>query len=132
MPRKTRTNSRSLSPQCDAGDAGDAGNSGNSGNSDHTGHTVASAPPAHSLAHSRYARTCSAASPALAAELAEACRTGWDRAAMAAFLASQTGSPESALRQLRLRVLLTIMERDLAGTAELQDRKSTRLNSSHT
>jgi len=75
------------------------------------------------LEYSRYARQLVAARPELREELERAGEGGWTREAMQAFLFKRKVADEAALhsslRQLRQRVLLRTMARDLAERAEL-------------
>ncbi|HET7199221.1 MAG TPA: bifunctional [glutamate--ammonia ligase]-adenylyl-L-tyrosine phosphorylase/[glutamate--ammonia-ligase] adenylyltransferase [Burkholderiales bacterium] len=77
------------------------------------------------LEYSRYARQIVAASPALREELERAGEGGWGRDAMQAFLRERAPADEAALhsslRQLRRRVLLRTMARDLSGDAGLDE-----------
>jgi glutamate-ammonia-ligase adenylyltransferase len=95
-----------------------AGQSGKSGKSSAT----SGLPTA--LDFSRYARQLIAARPELAEELGDAAATAWTPAAMRAFLDAQSQQGrrmESALRDLRARVMLRTMQRDLAGVAPLAE-----------
>src|SRR5262249_45231331 len=73
--------------------------------------------PVSPLDYSRYARELVASSPELAEEIERAEETGWSREAMEAFLryGGHEGEPNARLRQLRQRVMLRTMARDLAG-----------------
>src|SRR6266849_235162 len=77
------------------------------------------------LEYSRYARQLVAARPELREELERAGEGGWTRDAMQAFLRKWEVADEAALhsslRQLRQRVLLRTMARDLSGTADLDE-----------
>src|SRR5215813_11866964 len=75
------------------------------------------------LDYSRYARHLVAARPELAEEIDRAEETGWSRDAMEAFLryGPDHGEPHARLRQLRQRVMLRTMARDLAGIADLSE-----------
>ena len=75
-----------------------------------------------SAGFSAYARARLAASPGLTAQIAHAAGAPFGRAAMAARLAGANGDTlNRAMRELRRDVLLTVMERDLAGTASLAE-----------
>src|SRR6185437_12824470 len=77
------------------------------------------------LEYSRYARQLVAAGPELREELARAREGGWRRDAMQAFLRERAPADEpalhSSLRQLRRRVLLRTMARDLSEDAGLEE-----------
>src|SRR5262247_2931887 len=77
----------------------------------------------NALDYSRYARQLVEARPELREELGLADEGGWTREAMQAFLRERPAADEaalhSALRQLRQRVLLRTMARDLSGGADL-------------
>jgi [glutamine synthetase] adenylyltransferase / [glutamine synthetase]-adenylyl-L-tyrosine phosphorylase len=77
------------------------------------------------LVYSRYAHQLVAARPELQEEIDRAHAGGWTREAMRLFLRERGIADEaalhSALRQLRQRVLLRTMARDLADTAELEE-----------
>src|SRR4249920_3652068 len=77
------------------------------------------------LQYSRYARQLVAARPELREELVLAEGGGWTREAMLAFLRERNIADEAALlsslRQLRQRVLLRAMARDLAEVATLDE-----------
>ena len=79
--------------------------------------------PVNPLDYSRYARELVSARPELAEEIERAEETGWSREAMEAFLryGGHEGEPNARLRQLRQRVMLRTMARDLAGTADLAE-----------
>ena len=79
--------------------------------------------PVNPLDYSRYARDLVAARPELAEEIDRAEETGWSRDAMEAFLryGADQGEPHARLRQLRQRVMLRTMARDLAGIADLSE-----------
>ena len=72
---------------------------------------------------SRFAARLLAAHPELQEELDQAARAQWTAEAMQGFLAGQKAADESALRtalrQLRQRVMLRVLARDLGGLAEL-------------
>ena len=87
------------------------------------GAAVTARPPAAPLApaYSRYARALLEARPELAVEIELARTGGWSREAMQRFVAEHGGEPGSALRELRRRVILRLMERDLAGLASLSE-----------
>jgi len=74
---------------------------------------------------SRFAARLVAARPELQRELRDAASNPWTGAAMRAFLESQAISDEPslrvALRQLRQRVILRVLARDLAGLANLEE-----------
>src|SRR5258705_10920424 len=77
------------------------------------------------LEYSRYARQLVAARPELREELERAGEGGWTREAMQAFLGKREAADEAALhsslRQLRQRVLLRTMARDLSEDAGLDE-----------
>ena len=77
------------------------------------------------LEYSRYARQLVAARPELREELERAREGGWTREAMQAFLHKREAADEAALhsglRQLRQRVLLRTMARDLSEDAGLDE-----------
>jgi [glutamine synthetase] adenylyltransferase / [glutamine synthetase]-adenylyl-L-tyrosine phosphorylase len=75
------------------------------------------------LGYSRYARDLVAARPELREEIERAEEGGWTREAMAAFLryGGDSGEPRARLRQLRQRVMLRTMARDLADAADLNE-----------
>jgi glutamate-ammonia-ligase adenylyltransferase len=75
------------------------------------------------LEYSRYARDLVAARPGLAEEIGLAEETGWTREAMQAFLrqGASGDEPHALLRQLRQRVMLRTMARDLADSADLAE-----------
>jgi glutamate-ammonia-ligase adenylyltransferase len=77
----------------------------------------------HPLVYSRYARELVAARADLAEEIERAQETGWSREAMEAFLryGAHEGEPHARLRQLRQRVMLRTMARDLDGAADLAE-----------
>ncbi|MDH5579603.1 MAG: hypothetical protein OEZ09_14240, partial [Betaproteobacteria bacterium] len=79
--------------------------------------------PIGKIAFSRFAERTLAAYPELAAELREAAR--FSREQMAAALEGAAGDDERVLkrrlRQLRQRVLLRVMARDLEGRADLAE-----------
>src|SRR5215472_13937326 len=79
--------------------------------------------PVNPLDYSRYARALVSARPELAEEIERGQETGWSRDAMEAFLRYGTdhGEPHARLRQLRQRVMLRTMARDLAGAADLAE-----------
>jgi glutamate-ammonia-ligase adenylyltransferase len=79
--------------------------------------------PVNPLDYSRYARNLVAARPELAEEIDRAAETGWSRDAMEAFLryGADHGEPHARLRELRQRVMLRTMARDLAGAADLAE-----------
>src|SRR5262249_32189438 len=79
--------------------------------------------PVNPLDYSRYARALVSARPALAEEIDRAEETGWSRDAMEAFLqyGADHGEPHARLRELRQRVMLRTMARDLAGAADLAE-----------
>lgn len=81
--------------------------------------------PPDALDHSRFARRLVQGDRELAQEIGEAAREPWTRAAMEAFVAKQAPADEielgSALRRLRMRVILRTLARDLAGAAELAE-----------
>jgi glutamate-ammonia-ligase adenylyltransferase len=78
-------------------------------------------------AYSRFARTLLEAQPDLKEELVAASKGPWTATAMQQFIGFADGSTPPAdqlgrsLRQLRARVMLRIMERDLAGLASLAE-----------
>jgi len=77
------------------------------------------------LEYSRYARQLVAARPELREELVLAEEGGWTRETMLAFLRERgivdEAALHSSLRQLRQRVLLRTMARDLSDTADLDE-----------
>jgi [glutamine synthetase] adenylyltransferase / [glutamine synthetase]-adenylyl-L-tyrosine phosphorylase len=74
------------------------------------------------LDYSRYARDLVAARPELREEIDRAEESGWTREAMRAFLHyGDAGEPGTRLRQLRQRVMLRTMARDLSDTAQLDE-----------
>jgi glutamate-ammonia-ligase adenylyltransferase len=75
--------------------------------------------PVHKLALSRFAQRLLAARPALAAELADP--APFTRAEMLNALGTATDDTglQRSLRELRNRVLLRVMARDLSGRADL-------------
>ena len=77
------------------------------------------------LEYSRYARQLVAARPELREEVGRSALGGWTREGMLSFLRGREAADEAALhshlRQLRQRVLLRTMARDLAGQAELDE-----------
>ncbi len=76
--------------------------------------------------HSRYACSLVLAHPALLEDIAPQLDIGWTRVAMHACLDAEEGADLGvSLRRLRKRVLLTLMERDLAGCASLGEVCST-------
>src|SRR5262245_39046584 len=78
----------------------------------------ASVAPMDPLDYSRYARDLVAAKPEFAEEIARADEGGWTREAMATFLRGN-GELQARLRELRQRVMLRTMARDLTDTADL-------------
>ena len=79
--------------------------------------------PMNPLDYSRYARELVASRPELAEEIERAEETGWTREAMQVFLrqSADGGEPHARLRQLRQRVMLRTMTRDLADLATLEE-----------
>jgi glutamate-ammonia-ligase adenylyltransferase len=79
------------------------------------------------LDYSRYARALVAARPELREEIERAGEGGWTRDAMRAFLrqGEAGGEPHARLRQLRQRVMLRTMARDLMDIAQLEEVCST-------
>src|SRR5262252_2962125 len=79
--------------------------------------------PVNPLDYSRYARALVSARPELAEEIDRGAETGWSRDAMEAFLryGVDHGEPHARLRELRQRVMLRTMARDLAGAADLAE-----------
>jgi len=79
--------------------------------------------PVNPLDYSRYARALVAARPELAEEIERAEERGWTGNAMQAFLrrGETGGEPHARLRQLRQRVMLRTMARDLADIATLEE-----------
>jgi [glutamine synthetase] adenylyltransferase / [glutamine synthetase]-adenylyl-L-tyrosine phosphorylase len=79
----------------------------------------------HAILCSPYIKRLLAADARLLGELAQNLYTPWTQAAMQTWLEAQTISDESslkqALRQLRLRVMLRLMTRDLNGLADLAE-----------
>jgi glutamate-ammonia-ligase adenylyltransferase len=75
------------------------------------------------LDYSRYARELVLARPEVAEELGRAREGGWTLEAMRAFLrdGGGDGEPNARLRQLRQRVMLRTMARDLSDTATLDE-----------
>ena len=77
------------------------------------------------LEYSRYARQLVAARPELREELERAEEGGWSREAMLSFLRERGYADEAALhsslRQLRQRVMLRTLARDLSDTAPLDE-----------
>ncbi|MBI2317568.1 MAG: bifunctional [glutamate--ammonia ligase]-adenylyl-L-tyrosine phosphorylase/[glutamate--ammonia-ligase] adenylyltransferase [Betaproteobacteria bacterium] len=77
------------------------------------------------LRHSRFAQRALAAQPALCEEIEANARRAWSPEAMRAFLVAQAIVDEpglrSALRQLRQRVILRLMARDLSRRADLAE-----------
>src|SRR5258705_311081 len=75
------------------------------------------------LDYSRYARALVALKPELAEELVLADEGGWTREAMLAFVRNggAADEPHARLRQLRQRVMLRTMARDLADIAPLEE-----------
>jgi len=73
--------------------------------------------------YSRYARDLLAARPELREEIERAEEGGWTREAMRVFLrfGEHADEPHARLRQLRQRVMLRTMARDLAGDADLNE-----------
>ncbi len=90
--------------------------------------------PKAAAAYSRYARTLLEARPELSTDIGTALTSGWsadDMRRLVAQVLQQQGARDkgddlgAALRQLRQRVLLTLMERELAGAASLAEVCST-------
>jgi glutamate-ammonia-ligase adenylyltransferase len=79
--------------------------------------------PVSPLVYSRYARALVSARPELVEEIERGEEGGWTRDAMEAFLryGEHDGEPDARLRQLRQRVMLRTMARDLSGAAELAE-----------
>jgi len=81
--------------------------------------------PAAALRFSRYAERLLAARPDLGEEVEQAAHSGWNAAAMRAFLAAaapgDAAGLASALRRLRQRVMLRLAARDLSGRAPLAE-----------
>jgi glutamate-ammonia-ligase adenylyltransferase len=75
------------------------------------------------IEYSRYARDLVAARPELREEIEHAEEGGWTREAMRVFLrfGGDADEPHARLRQLRQRVMLRTMARDLAGDADLDE-----------
>jgi glutamate-ammonia-ligase adenylyltransferase len=75
------------------------------------------------IEYSRYARDLVAAKPELREEIEHAEEGGWTREAMRVFLqfGEDADEPHARLRQLRQRVMLRTMARDLAGDADLDE-----------
>ena len=79
--------------------------------------------PMNPLDYSRYAQQLVVARPELREELESAREGGWTREQMRAFLrdGASEDEPHARLRQLRQRVLLRTMARDLSDIAPLQE-----------
>ena len=81
--------------------------------------------PPDARGFSRYAGSLIEARPELREEMDRAARAQWDAQSMRDFLRRQNAADEQtlgrALRQLRQRVMLRVMARDLAGLADLAE-----------